>query len=196
VEEEGKEGCLGDEAEDGTIEKELAGAIAAGKAPQFEVIDFWQSNRRTRTKRSVRNQLGFDLVLLLDGRLIEITAQQTLRKRVKNGHAFVGRLGSVDLMECTLRRAILRRWPKFRPYLERVRIDDYSAVTAACKQSHHVRATFRVICREGAAPRAVTLEGVDTIDTTFNALAMIFHWLSWRLLRRLRGEQRKNGNLC
>ncbi|MBU1146360.1 hypothetical protein KKD80_02320 [Patescibacteria group bacterium] len=194
---EEKKGCRGnrvdDEEQKGAIEKELEGAIVAGKAPSFEVIGYNQQNRRMRTKKSVRVQLSFNLVLLLDGRLIEVTAKQTLRRRTKNGRAFDGRLGSVDLMERALRGAILRRWPKIRSYLKQMRISDYSAVAADYNQSHHVRPTFRVICHEGSAPRAVTLEGVDTIDTTFDALVIVFHWLSWRLLRRLRGEERKNG---
>lgn len=196
---EGEEGCreVGTEEEQNNIiEEELAGAIAAGKAPQFEVVKCNLQNSYARTRRGTASRLHLELVLLLDGRLIVITDRQAVKTRVKNGHAFDGRLGSVDLLERAFRRALQRRWPKVGQYLKEMRIGSYSVFAADYAQSHHVRVTFRTSCYERQALRTVVREGVDTLGVTRDALATIFHWVAWRLLRRLRGEQRKNGNSC
>ncbi len=191
---EGKEGCQGVRAEEernDVIGRELAGAIAAGKAPQFGVVRFRVHNDWIDANSSL---LKIDLALILDGELVEILDERVVEERAKNGHAFDGRLGSIDLMERALRGALQKRWPEIKRHLDEVQIVSYCAFTADYAKSHHVQVTFKVACGKGYALRPVVREGVDTIGKTRHTLVVIFHWLAWRLLRRLRGEQRKNGN--
>jgi hypothetical protein len=187
------EGCQGVRAEEeqkDVIERELAGAIAAGKAPQFKVVRFEANNGWVDESSS---RLKIDLALLLDGQLVQVLDERVIEERPKNGHAFDGRLGSIDVMEGALRRALQERWPEIRQYLEEVKIVSYCAFTADYAQSHHVQVTFKIIYGKGEAPRAVVREGVDTIGKTRYTLVTIFRWLAWRLLRRLRGEKRERG---
>lgn len=196
---EGEEGCreVGtDEEQNSTIEKELAGAIAAGKAPQFEVARCRLVNDYVREGETARTKLELYFILLADGRLVEIVDEQILEDCVKNGHAFDGRLGSVDLLERVFRTALKNRWPEIEQYLANVEVKSYWVFAADYNQSHHVQVTFRVSCNGGQTVHAVKCEGTDTIRETHGALTTIFHWVAWRLLRRLRGEQRKNGNSC
>jgi hypothetical protein len=190
---EEKEGCQGGwvkEGQNDAISRELAGAMAAGKAPQFEVVRFEANNGWVDESSS---RIKIDLALILDGQLVQVLDERVIEERPKNGAAFDGRLGSIDVMECALRRALQERWPEIRQYLEKVEIVSYCAFTADYKQSHHVQVTFKIICDKDETPRAVVREGVDTIGKTRYTLVTIFRWLAWRLLRRLRGEKRARG---
>lgn len=182
---------------DNPIERELAGAIAAGKAPQFEVARCRLVNDYTRgDNHPAHTKLELYFILLADGRLVEIADEQMLEDCVKNGHAFDGRLGSVDLLERVFRSALKNRWPEIEQYLADVEVKSYWVFAADYNQSHHVQVTFGVSCNGGRTVHRVKCEGVDTIRETHGALATIFHWVAWRLLRRLRGEQRRNGHSC
>lgn len=191
---EEKKGCRGnrvdDEEQKGAIEKELEGAIVAGKAPQFEVVRFEVTNGWIDRDSS---RLKIDLALILDGELIEVLDERVLRESPKNGHAFDGELGSIDLLKCSLHAALYKRWPEMGEYLEEVRVVGYNAFESELDQSHHVQISFKVACRKDGALHPVTSEGVDTIGKTRLILITIYHWVAWRLLRRLRGEERKNG---
>ena len=193
MEEEGKEGCRGVEVEDGTIEKELAGAVAAGKAPSFRVVTFKVDNHWINESSS---WLKLHLILSLDGQLVEIVDERVVEEREKNGHAYDGELGSVDLIRCALHGAVRQRWPEIEQYLEEVRIVGYCAFESELDRSHHVQVSFKVACGKDEALRPVTSEGVDTIGRTRLTLIKIYRWVVWRFLRRLRGEQRKNEHSC
>ncbi|MBI5071282.1 hypothetical protein HZB93_00045 [Candidatus Falkowbacteria bacterium] len=176
-----------------SLERELAGAIAAGKAPQFEVLSFGFHKQRRVDDGKVASCFRIEISTLLDGQVVEIADEQAVSQRVKNGAAFEGRLGSVDLMERALRKALIKRWPEIEQHLGCVRIVGYSVFAVDYEHSHHVQVTFKVTCREGKEPHTVTREGVDTLGVTFDSLVTIYHWVAWRLLRRLRGERRENG---
>lgn len=173
-----------------TIVQELAGAIAAGTAPQFHVVTFKADNHWVDETSS---WLRVHLVLLLDGQLVEIVDERVVKEREKNGRAYDGELGSVDVMRCALRGALQRRWPEIAQYLEEVRVEGYCAFESELDRSHHIQISFKVACSQDEPLRPVTNEGVDTIGKTRLALIKTYHWIAWRLLRRLRGEERKNG---
>ncbi len=186
-----EEGPEGEESEtNNTIEKELAGAIAAGRAPQFHVVTFKVDNHWIDECSS---WVKVHLVLSLDDQLVEIVDERVIKDREKNGHAYDGELGSVDVVRCALHEAVRRRWPEIEQYLEEVRVVGYCAFESEFDRSHHVQISFKVSCSKDKPLRPVTSEGVDTIGKTRLALIKTYHWIAWRLLRRLRGEERKNG---
>lgn len=175
------------------LEKELLGAIAAGKAPRFEVFVFDFRKQRRVCEGQVEGSFQVSLGMLLDGQLVEVAEEQKLTRCEKKGDGFEGRIGSVDLMERALRKALLNRWPQIRWHLRQTRIVSYSATALDYQHSHRVQVTFGVVCRDDQAPRILVREGVDTLGVTFDSLTTIYHWVAWRLLRRLRGEKRGNG---
>jgi hypothetical protein len=182
------------------IERELGEATAAGKAPQFEVQGFDFHNCRwgmgAGEKKQGEKRLRVALSLLLDDQPIIHVKEQTV-KQARRGIAYEGKMGSVDVMETALREAIVLRWPELGSELAKIRTASYAvhAVGAAEGdiEEHHVQVHFRVIVEGCREPCVVSREGVDTISSTFDALLMIYHWFVWRVLRRLRGEARKNG---
>lgn len=181
------------------IERELAGAVAAGKAPQFHVQSRNSQNSEWTMgegeEKRGEDRLSITLALLLDGKTIIHTKEQTV-KQVPRGLAYEGKMGSVDIMETVLREAIVLRWPELGPELAKIRTDSYAvhaigARRADNSEEHHVQVHFRVWvdgCRE---PYPISRAGVDTVKITFYALVDVYRWFVWRTLRRLRGEARK-----
>jgi len=182
------------------IERELGEAIEAGKAPQFEVQSrdfhnsFWSMGEGDAKRGESRLQMTVSL--LLDGQPIVHAREQAVRQS-KRGIAYEGRMGSIDIMETTLREAIVLRWPEIGPELAKIKTASYAvhAVGAAqsdSREEHHIQVHFRVVVDGCQEPCIISREGVDSIGLTFEALVTVYHWFIWRVLRRLRGEARKS----
>ncbi len=187
--------------QDGRIERELAEAIAAGKAPQFEVQSYDLHNRYWSMgqgkERRGEKRLHMTLSLVLDSQPIIHIKEQTVAKRTKRGIAYEGKMGTVDIMETVLREAIVLRWPEIGPELAKIKTASYAvhAVGASrgdSQEEHHVQVHFRVVADGCQETCVVSGEGVDSIGITFDALTTVYHWFVWRTLRRLRGEARKS----
>jgi len=183
------------------IERELKEAIAAGKAPQFDIQSYDLHNRyRSMGQgdgRQGEKRLHMTLSLILDSQPVIHFKEQTVAKRAKRGIAYDGRMGSVDIMETVLREAIVLRWPEIGPELTKIRTASYAVHAVGATQDdnheeHHIQVHFRVIVDGCQEPCVVSREGVDSIGLTFEALVTIYHWFVWRVLRRLRGEARKS----
>ncbi len=173
------------------LEKELSGAIAAGKAPQFEVFSFDFHKQRRVCNGKVVSYFQVTIAALLDKQVIEVIDGQTISRCEKIESTFDGRLGSVDLIERALRQILLKRWPQIGWHLKQVRIVGYSAIAIDYERGPRVQVTLGVVYRGNQTPRIVVREGVDTLGVAFDSLVTIYHLVAWRILRRLRVEMRK-----
>lgn len=186
--------------QDSRIERELAAAIVAGKAPQFEIQsrDFHNTEWSMGQAGSGRGEsrLQMTVSLLLDGQPIIHSREQAVRFE-KKGIAYEGRMGSVDIMETVLREAIVQRWPEIGPELAKIKTTSYAvhalgAADGDSRDEHHVQVHLRVVFEGCSEPCSISREGVDSVGVTFSALVTVYHWFVWRTLRRLRGEARRN----
>lgn len=184
---------------DDRIDRELAEAIRTGKAPQFEVqsFDFHNSlwTMGSGKQKQGEKRLRMTLSLLLDGQSIIHAKEQTVNKS-RRGLAYEGRMGSVDIMETALREAIVLRWPEMGLELVKIKTGSYAVHAIGAthddgREDCHVQVHLRVIVEGCQEACVVSREGVDSIGITLDALLTIYHWFSWRALRRLRGEARE-----
>lgn len=169
--------------------QELESAIECGKAPEFQVVSYQTVNGGNLEGEP---QITVKLVLLLDGQQVEKTAGQQV-SRTRRIHGFGGRLGTIDLIERAYREALAERWPEIRELLNEFNTPGYSVVAMGLStgpegSEHHVQVSMQVM--NGRTHGGIVNEGVDTIQEVVRTYKTAFHWLAWRLLRRVRGEAR------
>jgi hypothetical protein len=112
-------------------------------------------------------------------------------------------LGTIDLIEATLREALCELYPRFAEVLQSVVVVGYSVHGIGLgNDSHMVSASvkFQSSLRpkeagkeKDATGQAVKCEGVDTVRASLECLITYYNWVLWRLLRRERGMVRVAG---
>jgi hypothetical protein len=173
------------------IQEQLKAVIAKGKAPEFRVMDYHVHNGGNL---EAGPSISVTLRLLLEGQEVTKTVSQQVCRVPGNGTSgFSGRLGTIDLVENAFREALSERWPKIGRLLEGFETPGYSVMAMGahmgpCGNEHHVKVVMQV--KNGQSHGGVVEEGVDTIQEVVRVYQTVFHWLAWRLLRRVRGQER------
>jgi hypothetical protein len=168
--------------------EELSRAVEAKKAPVFKLLSYSFLNRK---EKEGYYRIKIDLRLLLDGQEIEVSKEQVKKKEEEikvEKHAFNGKLGSFDLIESAFQEAIQKRWPKLS-FLKRT--ESYAVHALSNDSSYQVQVLLGIKNDRGTSRYVVKLIGIDTVATTIEGLTLIYHWLTWRGLRRLRGKERQ-----
>ena len=169
--------------------QELESAIRSGKAPEFEVMSYQTVNGGDLEGEP---QITVELVLVLDGQQVKKNVGRQV-SRTRHVHGYIGRLGTIDLIERAYREALAERWPEIKDLLLEFNTPGYSVVAMGLSSGpegseHHVQVSMQVV--NGRSHGGIVNEGVDTIQEVVRTYKMAFHWLAWRLLRRMRGEAR------
>lgn len=142
--------------------------------------------------------------LVRKGKAGEELAEESDRAKTSNQP-----LGTIDLIEETLREALCELYPRFAEIFRTVRIVGYSVHGIGLgNDSHMVSASVRFACAlkpgeetepEDAAElkednqRAVKCDGVDTVRASIECIVTFYNWVLWRLLRRERGIAKAKG---
>ena len=121
-------------------------------------------------------------------------------------------LGTIDLIEETLREALSELFPRFASVFSSVHIVNYSVHGIGLgENSHMVSASVRFAYSmkqddeavevekpgktESEKTKAVKCDGVDTVRASIECIVTFYNWMLWRLLRRERGLAKAKGEI-
>jgi len=161
-------------------EEELSRAIAQGNAPQFELVRCVVQHRFGKTGRFVLVSLS----VIVDGKRRTLTKKKEMGTKTGDEKSN-GRLGSVDLLEQTIRELACRCWPGISECIAATNTVGYAVHAVGDESDHDVQVVLHV--EKGERAYSFSRTGVDTIEVTAGLLHTIYHWVVWRWIRREQG---------
>ncbi len=197
----------------GRVAEELEAALLSGAAPQIRLAYhvFFQGvcgNHSPKhsltlfTNVAVGNKSvvkGAARNFVLSGKVRKDATKPTGDGKEESDRAKISveHLGTIDLLETTLRESLLELFPQFASVFSAVRLVNYSVHgIGAGGDSHLVSASVRFaysLRRDSDAKletektQSVKCDGVDTIRASIECIVTFYNWILWRMLRREQG---------
>lgn len=191
------------------VEAELQKALQTGEAPAFDVrYDLRYSGKYKSPKSDATQRQNNQILMFVDMKIDGEDGENgsfcvRLQRQVRNrpmAASYSGRLGTIDIFEKALEKTLLKKWPKFNPYINKLKITHYAVHALGDLKKHQVQVILRVALKNNGDSGkrvirgTIVKEGYDALGLTFEGLLIIYNWFAWRILRRINGEKRALDN--